>query len=283
MALRRLVAVNAAFLDELEKRGLAAKHSVAEKPPPATKLTLLSRLFKQTEHKPDKTPRFVYKSPCVIACRSCRQTTNRRSLTRWLCTPCGALGPSDFSTKPHLVRRQGAQQPLPLQVGNSILHPTHAFHFTRGIWVCTTCGVYTTASEGKRSSPQKAAMPCKPPTAFGADVLRRIEKGLTPRASMKEWPADTDAASSKRLKSSGPSAEATLVDYMGGELDGPAVFTPRFRILGKRRFEDVMNSQSAFASLSSVVAKRPCLRIRGKRAADIDTDYPVKKPCIQLA
>jgi hypothetical protein len=66
-------------------------------------------------------------------------------------------------------------------LGNLTLHGSHSLTKMRGIVWCWKCGVYGI------TAPRKLAKRCEPPTQGGVDCLRRIRKGLTPRAGL-EWP-----------------------------------------------------------------------------------------------
>ena len=117
----------------------------------------------------------AYYNDSRVVCARCRNSfhISDRSLTPFLEGPCGAIG--------HPVDKP---VPLPYEavhIGNQIAHHTHKLQIYRGIVYCRICGM---------RGPTKLhnlAHPCKPPTAYGKQVLSSLNQGRLP-AGLSNWP-----------------------------------------------------------------------------------------------
>ena len=93
-------------------------------------------------------------------------------MTPFLEGPCGAIG--------HPVDKP---VPLPYEavhIGNQLAHYIHKLQIYRGIVYCRICGM---------RGPTKLhnlAHPCKPPTAYGKQVLSSLNQGRLP-AGLSNW------------------------------------------------------------------------------------------------
>ena len=78
------------------------------------------------------------------------------------------------------------QQPIsdPVSVGHQMLHESHRLRFHRGVYWWTTYGQVAQHAAGKKSRAIGLVNDCPSYlTRSGRDVLARIEKGLSPKAS----------------------------------------------------------------------------------------------------
>ena len=84
--------------------------------------------------------------------------------------------------------RSKAQCPVVLDSWNATkLHPSHNLRVAHGALWCVRCGCF--AADNVR----KLASVGKDRRLHGANTLKRIRRGLTPVAYMKDWPNPTGA------------------------------------------------------------------------------------------
>ena len=115
-------------------------------------------------------------------CHVCENSTPARGALDWLRnTICS--GPP--STHPS----------VPVRVGHQMLHESHRLRFHKGVYWCTTCGQIARHAAGKKSRAIGLDNECLGYlTRAGRDVLARIERGLSPKASAG-WPLMRDTVS----------------------------------------------------------------------------------------
>ena len=79
-----------------------------------------------------------------------------------------------------------------MRVGHQMLHESYRLRFHRGVYWCTTCGQIAQHAAGKKSRAIGLVNECPGfLTRAGRDVLARIERGLSPKASAV-WPLMRD-------------------------------------------------------------------------------------------
>ena len=71
-----------------------------------------------------------------------------------------------------------------VRVGLQGLHSSHALAWMAGYTFCRKCGAWAT------EVPRGLGRPCHEPTQAGLDVLSRLGKGRTPKASIKHFPRE---------------------------------------------------------------------------------------------
>ena len=121
---------------------------------------------------------------CEVACK---QDLVRRWLTSRACPGTTLLARQGAVA----AASSGAPAVLPPQpvFGGASLHPSRMLGGARGLFWCTHCGGWGTTANPRVAS---LSQPCRlslglAATRAGRDVLRRIERGLTPKASVA-WP-----------------------------------------------------------------------------------------------
>ena len=126
----------------------------------------------------------------AFQCLSCGQRSGARQFKEWLAGPkCVALSRRNGELFDRHEEVQDLEDPDSgaVRIGSKLTHTTHTLSWKRGIWFCTTCGGFSKAAIGEKSTCRKLSRPCKEPTRSGREVLSRIEAGLTPRAGTS-WP-----------------------------------------------------------------------------------------------
>ena len=84
---------------------------------------------------------------------------------------------------------------VPVRVGHQMLHESHRLRFNTGVYWCTTRGQIAQHAAGKKSRAIGLVNECPGYlTCAGRDVLARIERGLSPKASA-DWPLMRDTVS----------------------------------------------------------------------------------------
>ena len=117
---------------------------------------------------------------CKLRC--CGIVVPKRRLGAWL-RVAGA------SCRPSLQMPVDAEVPLPpppdcnIRVGSQDVHTSHAAAVYRGVVWCWKCGAWGTRKL------QRLAAECKPPTARGLRVRKRLREGKTPQQGF-EWPEE---------------------------------------------------------------------------------------------
>jgi len=141
----------------------------------------LQRAIDCSEHVMSSRLKFAKGLPLRVQCARCQQTCPRATIKKILkgnCTPTvPAVRGNDISIA-------DARATYPVTVGRVDLDRSHPLAFKKGLWWCTSCGFYTSAGMGK-TSPKNLRKKCsKKPTGAGLDYLRRLAKGLPPKANM---------------------------------------------------------------------------------------------------
>jgi hypothetical protein len=86
------------------------------------------------------------------------------------------------------VYRLGHCRPGQIKVGKKEVHPSHLLGFRQGFLFCWKCAAYGV------SEPRGLGATCRNRLERnGAALIRRIERGQTPRADMAKWPLGIDA------------------------------------------------------------------------------------------
>ena len=176
---RRIAAANMLIVDALE--GKPPEEGRASRAP---KRNAKRELLERSGHW--LIPGVVGNQP-ALRCRRCRQGGSKKAMWQWLKNEghtCRGVRKADHISKNEIVRPgRGANA---VRIGGRPIHPTHALASASGVWFCSSCGVYATAAEGKKSGGKLLFQPCrKEATRGGKCQLRRIEAGRPPRASME--------------------------------------------------------------------------------------------------
>ena len=109
-------------------------------------------------------------------CHVCELSTPARGALDWFVTPF-------------------AQDRPPVRVGHQTLHESHQLSFHRGVFWCAISGQIAQHAAGKKSGAIGLVNEClRHMTRAGRDVLARIERGLSPKASA-DWPLMRDTTS----------------------------------------------------------------------------------------
>ena len=186
---RRLIAMTKAAVQASPVRPKAVQEPEAEPQPQSKpKLAILESIQAKHQQAIDSSGHTLHINVVKAICSRCNQQCLLRNLGQWLQQPCTGQAPITVHTPQAglpIVVATG-----PVTIGDRRLHESHRLHFARGVWWCTVCGSYATATHHQKSAPKGLLNICVGPgkaTPAGKASLDRVALGNHPRDGC-EWP-----------------------------------------------------------------------------------------------
>lgn len=123
-------------------------------------------------------------------CKNCHCTVLKRGLHAWLrAHPCEARAQHSSFLNFHAMGYKLVGLSSEIQLGTKMIHATHKVASARGLWFCLHCGFFASSGVNSKVSPKGLTSECPPaPTKHGKEYLKRLGKGLPPKANMS-WPS----------------------------------------------------------------------------------------------
>ena len=179
---------NAALQASLERpKAVAALEPTEEVAQPKPKVAILDAI--QARHKDaiERSGHCLHFTVVKALCRRCNQQCLLKNLDTWLDHPCPGQAPVAHAPAAGLPSVPATQ---PVTIGARRPHESHSLRFARGVWWCTCCGSYATATHHRKAAPKGLLQVCPGPghaTDCGKRALERIAQGKHPRDNI-EWP-----------------------------------------------------------------------------------------------